>query len=611
MLFGFAVCARAQDDAFCLSCHNDPDVDMSFDTNALIHSVHGEQTCIDCHSDLEGMGEEHEKVKPVDCSGCHEDEANEYLAGQHAKKTPAGKLAASCLDCHGKPHAIVAAGKTNSPTHFSRVAETCGRCHAHPDVMANAGVHRKENVVAYTNSVHGLAMANTNKHGAVCTDCHGEHDVRRGTDPESPMFWQKIPKTCGKCHEEIADKFARSVHGLAVAEGKRDAPVCTDCHGEHTIAAIEAVASSVSAAHIPETCGQCHGAERIATRYQLPGGVVQSYLKSYHGLASQIGGVSAANCASCHGFHDVLPSSDPDSSINPANLPNTCGKCHEGIGSRLATEQFRIHAPAPAKEDKPSAVAITANVYVGLICAVVGGMFLFCLVDFLAKARVHIRRIRDNPNAHTRFTPWLRLQHALLVTTFILLAYTGFVHKFPDAIWSGPFRALPDGSHWRGLVHRVAGWTFTALFVVHLAALFGTSRGRAYLKHLAPQGHDLLDALQLLRFNLGLGGKPPPHRRFNYAEKAEYWALIWGSIIMILTGVMLIFSSAVLRLLPHVWLEVAQVVHYYEAILATLAIVVWHFYWVIFDPAEYPMNPAWLIGVKAPPHDAAHAEEEE
>jgi len=74
---------------------------------------------------------------------------------------------------------------------------------------------------------------------------------------------------------------------------------------------------------------------------------------------------------------------------------------------------------------------------------------------------------------------------------------------------------------------------------------------------------------------------------------------VWGSFVMILTGAMLIFTETILRILPKIWIDVAQVIHFYEAVLATLAIVVWHFYWVIFDPDEYPMNPAWLIGKKA------------
>jgi cytochrome b subunit of formate dehydrogenase len=85
---------------------------------------------------------------------------------------------------------------------------------------------------------------------------------------------------------------------------------------------------------------------------------------------------------------------------------------------------------------------------------------------------------------------------------------------------------------------------------------------------------------------------------------------MWGSIVMIVTGIMLIFTEAVLHFLPQVWLDVAQVIHYYEALLATLAILVWHLYAVVFDPNEYPMNPAWLIGKKPLPHSAAHPEEQ-
>jgi cytochrome b subunit of formate dehydrogenase len=186
-----------------------------------------------------------------------------------------------------------------------------------------------------------------------------------------------------------------------------------------------------------------------------------------------------------------------------------------------------------------------------------------------------------------------------MIILFVVLAYTGFVHKFPDAMWSKPFNVFQDPNYMRGLVHRVAGWAFVALIVFHLVALFCSKRGRDYLKVLWVARHDLTDMLTLLRYNLGLGGNRPPHRKFNYIEKAEYWALIWGSVVMIVTGIMLVFTETVLRLWPKVWHDAAMVIHFYEAVLATLAIVVWHFYWVIFDPAEYPMNPAWLIGKKA------------
>ena len=88
----------------------------------------------------------------------------------------------------------------------------------------------------------------------------------------------------------------------------------------------------------------------------------------------------------------------------------------------------------------------------------------------------------------------------------------------------------------------------------------------------------------------------PKYGRFNYAEKAEYWALVWGTALMGLTGVMLWAKVWVGNTLARWWVDIATAVHFYEAILATLAIVVWHFYQVFLDPDVYPMNWAWWDG---------------
>jgi cytochrome b subunit of formate dehydrogenase len=312
-----------------------------------------------------------------------------------------------------------------------------------------------------------------------------------------------------------------------------------------------------------------------------------------------------ANCASCHGFHDILPASDPLSSVNKANLPQTCGKCHPGIGTRLAAGPIRIHAPPGAAEGKPWLVNFITRFYIVLIVVVIGAMLVHNALDYWAKTRRHVRAVRSAEGGELRMTSLARVQHFALIVLFALLAYTGFVHKFPDAVWSWPFRVMPNGNYIRGMIHRVCGWTFLAFFAAHCVGVFGTRNGRVYLRELWLRLKDLKDLWATVMFNLGLRRQPPAHSRFNYVEKAEYWALIWGSVVMIITGVMLIFTETVLRLLPKVWNDVAQVIHFYEALLATLAIVVWHFYWVVFDPKEYPMNPAWLIGKKAPPKPEA------
>jgi cytochrome b subunit of formate dehydrogenase len=597
----------------CMDCHGDRAlvktnaagraVSMFVDAEAFKASVHGDASCTDCHADIKELPHE-ESLKPADCASCHDDVTEAYDKSLHGAALHTGIVeAASCGGCHGPAHAMLPTSNTNAPTHFANVPHTCGACHADAEKMSKFRLRKETAAVSYDHSVHGLALYREGKHAAVCTDCHGAHALLPATDPASELHWQNIPNTCGKCHDEIAETFWGSVHGVAARAGDRDAPVCTDCHGEHSIAAVKEAASSVSAAHVPDTCGQCHGAERIATRYEISSTVLDTYMQSFHGLASTMGSVSAANCASCHGYHDILSSADPRSAIHPANLPKTCGSCHQSIGTRLASGPMRIHEPPGPAEGKHPAVNIVSWGYIALIVLVIGGMFLFNLVDYVAALRAHMRRVKADPRAELRMTRVVRFQHASMIILFFLLAYTGFVHKYPESFWSAPFRLMQDGNLVRSLTHRVAGWAFVVLFALHGWLLFFTRRGRAYLPDLALKPHDATDALQLFGHNMGLRVKAPPPRRFNFAEKAEYWALMWGSVVMILTGIMLIFTAETLNLLPKVWLDVAQVVHYYEAVLATLAIVVWHFYWVILHPKEYPMNPAWLIG-RRPRHGA-------
>jgi cytochrome b subunit of formate dehydrogenase len=121
-------------------------------------------------------------------------------------------------------------------------------------------------------------------------------------------------------------------------------------------------------------------------------------------------------------------------------------------------------------------------------------------------------------------------------------------------------------------------------------------KGRERLRGLLPARRDLNDPLRLFLFNLGLSEERPLLARWSYIEKSEYWALVWGSSVMIATGAVLIFHNAALAALPLWVIETSQVIHYMEAILACLSILVWHLYWVVYDPEVYPMNWAWLTG---------------
>jgi DNA-binding Lrp family transcriptional regulator/cytochrome b subunit of formate dehydrogenase len=611
--------AGALDNADCLQCHGDQSlvkkdhsgktISLYVDEAKFKATIHGKNLCTSCHSDVTEVPHPDNFVaKSVSCAQCHRVETEIYLKSDHGQAVHTGvQEAASCKDCHGSNHYLLNHRDPQSPVYRTNLPKTCGRCHSNVPEMEKFNLRQRSPVLSYENSVHGIALLEKGEvNAAVCTDCHGSHNLHRSTNPLSKLYWQNVPDTCGKCHENVQQTYSLSVHGTAVKAGVRDAPVCTDCHGEHTISAVKLATSRVAPANIPETCGQCHAAQRIITQYRLPPNVFSTYVQSFHGLALQGGNITAANCASCHGVHDILPASDSRSTINPQNLPETCGKCHPGIGTRLSAEFFRIHAPLGAAEGKPWIVNFISWFYIALIMMTIGGMASFNLLDYLHKTRAHIRAVRDS-DGESRLTRWMAFQHYLLVGLFLLLVYTGFAHRFPDAFWSWPFRILPDGSSLRSLVHRVCGWTFAGFFLAHVVVLVGTRRGREHFRALWFVRDDLRDAFAQLTYNLGLRPARPPHRRWNYAEKAEYWALIWGSVVMIVTGVMLIFTATVLATLPKVWHDVAQVIHYYEATLAALAILVWHFYWTIFDPDEYPMNPSWLLGKKAPHHPGGAA----
>jgi len=130
----------------------------------------------------------------------------------------------------------------------------------------------------------------------------------------------------------------------------------------------------------------------------------------------------------------------------------------------------------------------------------------------------------------------------------------------------------------------------------HLYYIFLTQRGKQLLIDLLPVWKDITDAIAVMKYNLGFSKEKPKFGRFSYIEKSEYWALVWGTLVMAITGVILWFDNIFLGLLTKLWWDVARTVHYYEAWLATLAIIIWHFYFVIFNPDIYPLNLAFWKG---------------
>jgi cytochrome b subunit of formate dehydrogenase len=198
---------------------------------------------------------------------------------------------------------------------------------------------------------------------------------------------------------------------------------------------------------------------------------------------------------------------------------------------------------------------------------------------------------------YIRMTLNERIQHAVMFTTFILLVITGFILKFPDAWWVVSIRRLSEKIfEVRSLVHRIAGCLMIAISIYHLYYISLTRRGRGFLKDIFPKWKDVPDAWTNLCYISGLSKNKPLFDRFGYIEKAEYWALVWGVALMGATGIILWFENYFIGLFTKLGWDIARTIHFYEACLATLAILVWHFYFVIFSPNIYPMNTAWFTG---------------
>lgn len=190
-----------------------------------------------------------------------------------------------------------------------------------------------------------------------------------------------------------------------------------------------------------------------------------------------------------------------------------------------------------------------------------------------------------------------RIQHASFAISFITLVITGFMLRYPESWWVEHIRDLSgDAFTYRSYLHRIAAAVMVTASVFHIIHLVFTARGRQFIKDMLPKYKDLTDALGIAMFNLGISKVKPKLDRFSYVEKAEYWALIWGTIVMTLTGLIMWFDNTFMGLFTKLGWDIARTVHYYEAWLAFLAIVVWHFYFVIFNPDIYPVNLAFIKG---------------
>lgn len=622
----------------CIDCHE------GFDGEAMPHKK--PITAVDCTSCHEGMGKKHpfharlaltpppagRDTSCTECHGthqvatrksadfpfapskqvqacgqCHQDAQKHFADSAHGKALVANAPdAPDCLTCHKKPVARLDATQPASVELKLAQAELCQSCHVSKPTVAGQTLRGTNFVASFDQSVHGAALHKGKADAATCTDCHGAHEMNRAIAQGSKVNKINQAETCAKCHEETAHEFSGSVHAVALKKGNLDSPVCTDCHGEHSIRAHTDPLSPVHERNVAQqVCATCHASLKLTQKYGMSSRAFQTFSDSYHGLAVRGGSVEVVNCASCHSTHGIKSHLDPTSTVHKSNLVQTCGQCHPGANTRFTMGSVHVSAdPAGSDEVGSKLIGLVANIYVWMIVVVVGGMFVHNALDLFKKVRrklaIQKGLIEEEHVAHrlyVRMTAHERLQHAVLVISFVLLVLSGFMLRYPEAWWVVAIRNLNTHAfELRSLVHRIAGVVMLAGGAWHVAYLAFTKPGRSLFWDLLPRKRDLSDPWQVLRYNVGLSPTKPEFPRFSYIEKAEYWALVWGTLLMGITGAVLWFDNTSMGLFTKLGFDISRTIHFYEAILATLAIVVWHFYFVLFNPDIYPMNLAWLTG---------------
>jgi len=584
----FSSIGFAQDDETCLACHGE--IDFFEDT------MHGSAgvTCVDCHTDLAGLDDypHAESLQSPDCGTCHPDVQELFVASMHGYALERGnERAPTCSSCHGS-HDIRPSSDPESVTHESRLHEICASCHGTAGLLTDQIVKLPQTFGAYARSVHGPNGDPGTRGAATCTDCHNVHELLGVANPDSRIHRANLAATCGTCHQKIQSEYEQSIHGRALEVGVHDSPTCTDCHGEHLILSSSDPDSKSHASRLAtEACGTCHNDPVIIARYSLRGDVVGSYVDSYHGWTSRRGYESAATCVSCHTAHAVLPQAHPQSTIHPDNLQETCRQCHERVDRRFAASYTH------------ESLSITTNpinrwirsMYWVLIAGVIGAMAVHNLVILNFHA-VRKRRELERVPTVRRLDRAQILQHGLTVVSFIVLVITGFALRFPEAWWVRSLSALGLDEPLRAGVHRGAGVVLVLVTIAHVFYVVLARRGRREFKAMLPSRLDFREAVQNLLYHTWRRDRPAEFGRYDYTQKAEYWALAWGTVLMIVTGAVLWFPGLAVRFVPAWVITASQTVHYYEAWLAALAILVWHLFFVLFHPDEYPMNWTWLSG---------------
>ena len=605
----------------CLDCHtakfkarkkDGPKEWVGVKPEGFTKSVHGALNCIDCHASIKETPHD-KKLPPAQCASCHEKEVGQYAARIHGVSHKMGESeAASCASCHGT-HEMVPVKHLESPVFKLNLPQTCGKCHDDKAITEEYRLGNKHAAGSYLDSIHGRALQ---KMGLIvapsCNDCHGVHDIKRTVDHTSHSNHANIATTCGKCHLGIEDTYNKSVHGQLLLKGDKKGPVCTDCHTAHDI---EKPSNAHFKAVSDQRCGKCHE-DRLL-----------HYRETYHGKAMALGRPNVASdvaaCYDCHGHHDVLPVSNPESRLSKDKIVQTCAQCHPGVGPKFT--EYQPHANPLDKENYPllnkvflfmTSLLIGVFSFFGLHTAfwLFRSVYLY-LTDSKTFREAKVQTQVDDVQ-YTRFSPFERMLHLMVVTSFLLLVITGMPLKFYYTDWAKVIFNLLGGAQVARALHHFGAIVTFLYFGLHVGerlifawrnrgALRNPATGKVELKRLflalfgpdsmVPSLQDWRDFVAHQKWFFGKGPRPQ-FDRWTYWEKFDYLAVFWGIFMIGISGLILWFPKFFTAFLPGWIINIAIVIHSDEALLAAGFIFTFHFFNTHFRIEKFPMDTVIFSG---------------
>ena len=607
----------------CFDCHSDKDMtkdgpggkprSLFVDEEKFGGSMHKGMGCRSCHSDLKDHPNDGATPKPVFCGSCHTAEDKVYQTSIHGMSKSLGASgAANCVDCHGN-HYIVPAKQHDSPVYKMNLPKTCARCHANKNITDEYKMQYPSVGSQYQESIHGMALLQKGLIVAPsCNDCHGVHDIKRSVDRTSPINPANVAKTCGKCHVTVEEIYNKSIHGQLLAKGDPRGPVCIQCHSAHQI---ETPTGGHFKAGSDMVCGKCH-TDRL-----------EHYRDTYHGKAMALGKANTAStvaaCYDCHGHHDVLRTSDPNSRLSPGNIVNTCKQCHPKANPSFA--RYAPHANPMDRKNFPQLhyVFIVMTTLLVFTFTLFGGHTLFWLFRSIWLYRHDSKQFREaklkiqaDDEQFTRFQPFERFLHILVVTSFLLLTITGMPLKFYYADWAKAIFSLFGGAEVARTLHHFGAVITFVYFVLHVSAtvshlwkrrrflwnpetnVFEPKRifqAMAHPDSMIPTKQDLKDFVDHNRWFFGKGPRPE-FDRWTYFEKFDYLAVFWGVFAIGVSGLIMWFPVFFSKFMPGWMINVSLIIHSDEALLASGFIFTVHFFNTHFRLEKFPMDTVIFSG---------------